>query len=132
MAQRLVRIRSEESKSRKDRVLPFSKATAALLYQYQDTLPGDMSDDRGIFLSESDRNAGASMSTHGWRKVVECIRNRAKLPKLHAHTLRHLGLTDLARSGMTLLDLKEFAGHSSIRHTQIYITLGAKEIQEAL
>jgi integrase/recombinase XerD len=130
-ALRLLRVRAEHSKSKKERTIPFSHETNQLLIAYQMTLPIETSDDASFFLSVSDRNCGDPIGIDAWKKVITKIRSRARLFKFHAHTLRHLGLTDLARGGMDIISLRDFAGHASVRTTQIYISLASTDIQAA-
>ncbi len=63
-----------------------------------------------IFRSESHRNAGSAISFWTWNKVVERIRDEGSLSRFHPHTIRHVALTDLARAGWDVLELKAFAG----------------------
>lgn len=131
-AQRKVAIRATKSKSRHDRWLPISKETAALLIAYERSLPPAISSTESIFRSESHRNAGAAISLWTWNKVIARIRDAAALPRFHAHTIRHVALTDLARAGWGLIELKAFAGHCKISTTELYVQLGGKHLAEAM
>jgi integrase/recombinase XerD len=131
-AQRKVAIRASKSKSRLDRWLPMSKETAALLIAYERCLPPAMSSTESIFRSESHRNLGAPISLWTWNKVIERIRDAGLLPRFHAHTIRHVALTDLARAGWDVLELKAFAGHCKISTTEVYVHLGGRHLAEAM
>jgi integrase/recombinase XerD len=48
----------------------------------------------------------------------------------HAHKLRHTFATMMARSGITLWELKEMMGHSSITTTQIYVNEDIEKLNE--
>ena len=66
----------------------------------------------GLFVSESRRNRGEPITPRSWSKVVRSRAVRAELPAFSTHTLGHLCLTDLARSGWELHEIAPFAGGS--------------------
>ena len=66
------------------------------------------------------------MTAWTWSKVVRSIALRAGVPAFSTHTLRHLCLTDLARSGWELHQIATFAGHRSTDTTQRYIHLSGR------
>jgi integrase/recombinase XerD len=97
-AHRLLRIRAETSKSRQDRVVPYSATTGTLLVSYLEHRR-TMTRRRGrLFLSESHRNRGEPLSRWTWSKVVRRLADAAELPRFSTHTVRHLCLTDLVRA----------------------------------
>lgn len=131
-ARRLVRIRAETTKSRRERVVPYSAPTSLLLRGYLIHRRG-LSDSRGpLFLSESHRNAAAPITAWTWSKVVRALALRAGEPRFHSHTLRHLCLTDLARAGWELHAIATFAGHRSPATTLQYIHLSGRELASRL
>lgn len=127
-AQRTVRVRAETTKTRRERVVPYSAATGALLRSYlvQRRL---LSSARGpLFLSESRRNRAAPLSIWTWSKVVHTLAVRAQVPQFSPHTLRHLCLTDLARAGWELHAIATFAGHRNPATTLQYIHLSGRDL----
>lgn len=129
-AARTILIRAENTKNRRSRVVPYGSATDALVVKYITTLPRSVRNNEGIFRSESPRNAGKPVTVHTWTKVVESVAQKAGIPHFHAHTLRHLCLTDLARSGWDIREIRDFAGHKSVRTTEKYIHLSGRELIE--
>lgn len=131
-AHRTVRIRAETTKGRRERVVPYSAATGSLLQAYlihRHTL----SRARGpLFLSESPRNRAQPISLWTWSKAVRKIALRAGVPQFSTHTLRHLCLTDLARSGWELHTLATFAGHRNPATTLQYIHLSGRDLADKL
>jgi site-specific recombinase XerD len=112
-SRRLLRIRAETSKSRQDRVVPYSAATSVLYAGYLHERRA-LSSARGpLFLSESRRTRAQPISIWTWSKVVERFARRAGVSQFSTHTLRHLCLTDLARAGWDLHEIARFAGHRS-------------------
>lgn len=131
-AQRTVRIRAETTKGRRERIVVYSAATAQLLQAYLVHRQA-ISRTRGLlFLSESPRNRAQPITLWTWSKVVRSIALRANVPQFSTHTLRHLCLTDLARSGWELHAIATFAGHRSLTTTLQYIHLSGRDLADKL
>jgi integrase/recombinase XerD len=110
-AHRMIRVRAETTKGRRQRSVPYSAATSALLQDYPRERR-QFSVARGpLFLSMSHRNRAQPITMWTWSKVVRKLAVRAELPRFSTHTLRHLCLTDLARAGWELHAIATFAGH---------------------
>ena len=127
-AYRLVRVRAETSKSRRDRVVPYSEATGTLYAAYLSERRSLCSDRGPLFRSHSDRNRSAPISLWTWSKVVRGIALRAQVAQFSTHTPRHLRLTDLARAAWEVHAIATFAGHRSIDSTLRYIHLSGREL----
>ena len=110
-AHRTLRVRAETTKTRRERVVPYSASTGVLLADYL-RHRGTLSRARGpLFLSESRRNRGEPLTLWTWSKVVRRVALAADVPRFSTHTTRHLCLTDLARMGWELHAIASFAGH---------------------
>lgn len=131
-AHRLVRIRAETTKSRQERVVPYSAATDALYAAYLRHRRA-FSRERGpLFLSESRRNRARPVTIWTWSKVMNALAVRAGVPRFATHTPRHLCLTDLARTGWDIHEIARFAGHRSIQTTVLYIHLSGRDLAAKL
>ncbi|WP_240812627.1 site-specific integrase [Streptomyces sp. DASNCL29] len=131
-AHRTLRIRAEATKTRRERVVPYSAPTGVLLSGYL-AHRATISRARGpLFLSESRRNHGQPLSLWTWSKVVRRVALAADLPRFSTHTTRHLCLTDLARMGWELHAIATFAGHRSTESTMTYIHLSGRDLAEKL
>jgi integrase/recombinase XerD len=131
-AHRTLRVRAETTKTRRERVVPYSASTGAILAAYLDHRR-TLSTARGsLFLSESRRNRSEPLSLWTWSKVVRSIAIRADVPRFSTHTLRHLCLTDLARSGWELHAIAGLAGHRDTSTTMQYIHLSGRDLAERL
>lgn len=129
---RLLRVRAETTKGRRERVVPYSAVSGELLRAYLAHRVG-MSRARGpLFLSESRRNHAAPLTPWTWSKVVRWIALAAGVPRFATHTLRHLCLTDLARAGWELHVIAAFAGHRDPATTLQYIHLSGRELASKL
>jgi site-specific recombinase XerD len=124
----LVTVRAEITKGRNTRVVPFSTSTATLLSSYLRARRAISLKPGAIFLSESRRNRGTPFTYWSWAKVVRQLALASGVHNLTPHTLRHLCLTDLARSGLDIHDISKFAGHRSIDTTMLYIHLSGRDI----
>ena len=131
-AYRTLRVRAETTKTRRERVVPYSATTGVLLSEYLQHRR-TLSQARGpLFLSESRRNLAEPLSLWTWSKVVRRVALAADVPRFSTHTTRHLCLTDLARMGWELHAIATFAGHRSTDSTMQYIHLSGRELSEKL
>jgi integrase/recombinase XerD len=131
-ARRLLRIRPEATKSRRERVVPYSPPTGEIFGQYL-RVRRELSRERGrLFLSESCRNLGQPISIWGWSKAIGRIARRCNVMQFTPHTLRHLCLTDLARANWDIHEIATFAGHRSVQTTLLYIHLSGRDLSRKL
>jgi integrase/recombinase XerD len=131
-AHRMLRVRAETTKNRRERVVPYSATSGVLLRHYLEERRV-LGTTRGpLFLSTSRRNRGQPISLWTWSKVVRTIALRADVPRFSTHTLRHLCLTDLARAGWELHAIATFAGHRSLASTLQYIHLSGRDLAAKL
>lgn len=129
---RLLRVRAETTKGRRERVVPYSAVSGELLRAYLGHRAG-ISRARGpLFLSELRRNHAAPLTPWTWSKVVRRIALAAGVPRFGTHTLRHLCLTDLAHAGWELHAIATFAGHRNPATTLQYIHLSGRELASKL
>src|SRR5215216_2468441 len=131
-AHRTLRVRAETTKTRRGRVVPYSATAGVLLRGYLTERRTITRKRGGLLVSESRRNRGEPISAWTWSKVVRTVALRAGLPAFSTHTLRHLCLTDLARSGWELHQIAIFAGHRSTETTLQYIHLSGRELAAKL
>ncbi len=129
---RMLRIRAENTKGRRDPIVPYSAASSALLQQYLNQRRGPGQKRGPLFLSESRRNYEEGISILSWSKIVLHIAKRAAVPQFTTHTLRHLCLTDLARAGWDIHEIAAFAGHRSVQTTLLYIHLSGRDLSRKL
>jgi integrase len=125
---RSLRVRAETTKSRRERITPYSAATAELMRTYLEERRA-ISRSRGpLFLSVSRRYRAAAITPWTWSKVVRGVPVRSGVLRFCTHTLRHLCLTDLARAGWELYAIATFAGHRSVATTLQYIHLSGRDL----
>jgi integrase/recombinase XerD len=137
-AQGIVTIRPEITKNGRMRHVPVE---ASVLYLVRHYIEGNRrtliaaydGEDLGqIFLSESTRNPGRPLSIGAFDEIMERVRERAGLPALTPHTLRHQRCTILKRAGVSLEDIALIAGHKSTESTRLYIHLAPSELSQRI
>jgi integrase/recombinase XerD len=129
-AHRVLRIRAETTKNRQERMVPYSEVAGELYARYL-RHRREFCKDRGrLFVSESRRNRGRPISIWTWSKVVADVAHCANVLQFTTHTLRHLCLTDLARSNWDIRQIATFAGHRCLQTTLLYIHLSGQELVE--
>src|SRR6185312_14420873 len=127
-AHRMLRVRAETTKTRRERMVPYSAPTGVLLSEYLRRRAA-LSRARGpLFLSESRRNLAEPLTLWTWSKVVRRVALAAEVPRFSTHTTRHLCLTDLARMGWEIHAIASFAGHRSTESTMRYIHLSGRDL----
>jgi integrase/recombinase XerD len=131
-AHRTLRVRAETTKTRRERVVPYSAPTGVLLGEYLRHRAVVSRARGGLFLSESRRNHAEPLSLWSWSKVVRRVALAADVPRFSTHTTRHLCLTDLARMGWEVHAIATFAGHRSTDSTLQYIHLSGRELAAKL
>ena len=131
-AHRTLRVRAETTKTRRERVVPYSAPTGVLLSEYLQHRATLSRARGGLFLSESRRNHAEPLTLWTWSKVVRRVALAANLPRFSTHTTRHLCLTDLARMGWELHAIATFAGHRSTDSTLQYIHLSGRDLSAKL
>ncbi len=124
-------IRPEITKNGRGRVVMYGETARLLLQSYLNERADAEIAGGFLFRSQSDRNYTQQVTPDTWDKVVARIAKRAGLHHhFTTHTLRHLRLTDLARTGMDIHTIAQYAGHRSLETTQIYIKLSGQETAE--
>lgn len=127
-AHRLIRIRAETTKGRRERVVCYGPDVAPVLANHFRQLKQAGWTQGALFRSFSDRNYGTPLSVWNWSKTIRRWALDTGLPQITTHTFRHLRLTHLARAGWKLHELATYAGHRDPRTTQIYIHLSGSDL----
>lgn len=119
--QRVWRISAEHSKSKRMRSVPLNDSALEVLDQ----------------LSTEGKHANVFVNFQTGKpyttimKVWTRLREKAGLPDLRIHDLRHQYASFLINSGRTLYEVQKILGHSDPSVTQRYAHLDSKSLQEA-
>ena len=85
----------------------------------------DNGESRFLFVSER----GAPLSIDGAQKLIERLGDKAGIPHLHIHMLRHSAGYALAGRGVDTRTLQAFMGHKNISNTTIYTAVADKRLR---
>jgi len=126
-----ITIRPEIAKNGRGRVVMYGDVARDLLRAYLEERAEADIHGGPLFRSQSDRNCTQGITAETWDKIVTWLAKRAGLHhRFTTHTLRHLRLTDLARSGMEIHAIAQYAGHRNLETTKIYLKLSGRETAE--
>ncbi len=118
---RLIRIRSQTSRNRRERVLRYSEATSTQLNRYLQEraklgFPGGP-----LFLSESNHKKGHAISRWTLSRVVAGIAERARVPRFSEKTLRYMCGEDFFPGDLSIEEHATIIGHPSLESMLPYI-----------
>jgi len=110
-------------KGGRERVVPVSGRFFEALCEYLECErpTGVLTD--AVFVVLKGPRRGMPLTAAGLDEVIDGVRERAGLPRMTCHMLRHTCLTRLREQGMSLEALQAQAGHASIDSTRIYLHL---------
>lgn len=110
-------------KGGKERIVPFGRKTRKALVEYALDERPDAGADEAVFLR---RDAGR-LRPDTLRLLMQRLRGRARLPRLHPHLLRHTFATRFLLNGGNALMLKHILGHTTLAMTDRYVHFVALE-----
>lgn len=122
MDQRMLVVRS--GKGRKDRVVPFSNATAKALARYLMKRPEDS---EVLFLSAK----GGKLLPNSVKQMVQRIAKRANVEGATVHRFRRTFATFFLRNGGDVMTLKTLMGHADLSTTSIYLHITNEDLQRS-
>jgi integrase/recombinase XerD len=126
-----ITIRPEITKNGRGRAVMYGDVARDLLQAYLEERVEEEISGGFLFRSPSDRNRAQAMTAESWDKVVTRLARHAGLHhRFTTHTPRHLRLTDLARCGMEIHTIAQYAGHRNLETTKISIKLSGRETAE--
>ena len=125
---RVWRIPALNSKSKRIRAVPLNESAIDVMQQLDTEGEFDH-----LFVNRTYRkeNPGYGKPYRSIMKVWSRLRNKAGLPHLRIHDLRHQFASFLVNSGRTLYEVQSILGHSDAKVTQRYAHLSTKSMQEA-
>mgnify|MGYP000972053892 CR=1 FL=1 len=113
-------IRVNQGKGNKDRVIPVTAETLAHLQAWASKREGlGFNGHRPFFLGL--RTGGDALSTRAVQDMVANLAARAGIEHCTPHTLRHTYATGSLADGLTIREVQDLLGHSSVATTQVYL-----------
>lgn len=124
-------------KGNKNRIVPIMGNTSLLLQEYinfSKTKNNTIPNQEYLFTNRSHSKLTKAGIGCIINKYVEQLNLKEKTItiKVHPHTFRHSKAVHLLESGVELIYIRDFLGHSSVKTTEIYAKVCTKNKREAL
>lgn len=120
-----------ETKTGKNRTIPLSSKLSEELIQHKNILvkEDNFNEDVYVFSNRKRKRYDKHYISRTFKKYVR----KAKLADhYHFHSLRHTSLSTLAQKGIGIYDIKEIAGHSNIKTTELYLHTCTESLRKAI
>jgi integrase/recombinase XerD len=114
-------------KGNKERILPLSQETAAVLQLYlvqERPLTGSPC----LFVCLKGSHRGRPITPAGLRSLFRHHRIRTRVCRANPHRFRHTFGSEMARAGVSLPALMRLMGHSDIHTTMLYVQLSPQDV----
>lgn len=124
-------------KGSKDRIVPLSAKTAALIEAYlkRKRLLAAMHRDKFLFANRSDEQltrAGVAYILHKYVDAARIERPDLIPDKFSPHCMRHSKAMHLLQAGVAIIYIRDFLGHESVKTTEVYAKADGKSKRAAL
>ena len=124
---RTILIRSENAKSRKSRVVPFSSYVAKHLRELIEENRFHFKDVDYLFISVR----GSHLEASSLRKRLKQLGDLSGVSKeieVAPHAFRHTAATNLLKNGLDIFTLSRILGHSTLDMTRRYLAMTPKDL----
>jgi integrase/recombinase XerD len=115
-----------QCKGRKDRLVYLGKVGRKTLWRYLSTR-ADARPDDPLFVTRENHG----LDRDWLLKLFENLGERASVPDLHPHRLRHTFATEFLRNGGNLLGLPRLLGHTSLDMVRRYAEIVEADLAKA-
>lgn len=123
LRKRIIRLTPDITKTKTERIAPFSKDVKNNLSKLMQIVDSIWLDKEFIFLKEN----GDEMRTHVLRESMKRYSEKAGV-KITPYQLRHFYGTEYLREGGNLLYLQKVMGHSNLETTRKYIEIDEEDL----
>lgn len=123
------RVHVRSGKGNKDRIVPMSRAAREALKRLstiQKTTNRDRGADHPIFRNPR----GSRLAVRSVGRIVNAAMEKAGLPPMNPHALRHSCATHLLDSGADLRSIQDLLGHASLTTTQKYTHVSLSHLRD--
>ena len=115
-------------KGAKERIVPMGLTTRRAIIRYVEHYrpqPVNLNENR-LFLTA----AGGAVTARSVEQMIERLAQRADIPRLHAHLLRHTFAVRYLVNGGDVFTLQKILGHTTLEMTRKYVTLASTDVKE--
>ena len=116
-------------KGRKERIVPFSEKSGAVLARYLEQVRPGLAKEAGnrtVFLTRGGRPLSRKTV---WKRVKRYAHQAGIVKPISPHTLRHSFASHLLHNGAPLRVIQEMLGHADIATTQIYTHVDSSRLK---
>ena len=107
-----------------------SRRVEALLERLKAARPTAKLDDRVFLWPEGEK--GALVPVGNFKKTWATVRDKAGVPDVHVHDLRHTFASRLVMKRVPLFEVQKLLGHSSMKMTARYAHLAPEALESAI
>lgn len=122
-------------KGSKVRVVPICDQAANITIEYLGTSRRACSSESPLFCNRSGKSigrAGIAWVLSKYASATHEVNPEIVPSRVHPHMLRHSKAVHLLESGVNLIYIRDFLGHSSVTTTEVYARASTKAKQEAI
>jgi site-specific recombinase XerD len=112
-------------KGNKERIVPVGVRAVRALRRYRDHFRPPI-EVQHFFLTVE----GKSLTVAAVRLMIRRAKQRAGIPRLHVHLLRHTFAIHYLMAGGDVFSLQRILGHSSLEVTRMYVNMVASQVKE--
>lgn len=117
LIRKLLIVRAETSKSRRERVIPLNSTVIPLIKDYFDERQRMKYTTQYVFVSSTRDD---KLSKDGLKHLVDSLKVRSGV-NFHLHQFRHSFAVNILSAGCDVAKLKQLMGHTDIRMTMVYL-----------
>ncbi len=122
----------EQSKNRKDRIVPVGINALAWIEKYlKEVRPRYIKDKSHSYLFINHKT-GERLTVWGVRWAIQETLRRSRIKPIKPYSLRVTSATHLLLNGMSIVYISKLLGHSSIKTTQGYLHIDLKQLKQEI
>ena len=113
----------QQSKGRKDRIVPVGTRALVLLRHYIETVRPSYLKEKAHDYVFVNHHTGEPLTVYGVRWAIQEALRKSGLPSIKTYSLRGTAATHLLHAGMGVLPISKLLGHQSVRTTLYYLRI---------
>ena len=122
----------EQSKNRKDRVVPVGSKALAWANKYLREVRPRYIKEKSHSYAFINHKTGEKLSVWGVRWAIQETLRRSNLESIKTYSLRVTAATHLLVNGMNVMHISKLLGHSRVKTTQHYLNIDLKNLEKEI